>query len=273
MVYYDRRYLELYTNDKTEVFEYIYAKGGKIFNNITLRTGNSLKTAYGYGGYQFNTNNKYFIADALEAYVKYCKSQGVIKETILLDPFNTKTLEIEDYFDYMEYNRNLAVVELTLNRKKRYSQTTRNRLKKDIVIKVSQTDDIYKFMELYYATMLKNNAKDGYYFDEEYFKKIMEIDNVELYQAEYNGEVICMGIFFMDKPYASYHLSANTVESYDLYGNYYLLDKVFDIASKKGCKRMLLGGGRTTNDIDPLLAFKMKFTNKLLSFYILEKEF
>jgi len=67
---------------------------------------------------------------------------------------------------------------------------------------------------------------------------------------------------------AHYHLSANNIDFLRENGNYALLDYAFDQAKEHGCKWMMLGGGRTSDEMDSLFKFKKKFSNKTLPFYI-----
>ena len=115
--------------------------------------------------------------------------------------------------------------------------------------------------------MKKNKASKFYFFDEDYFKKLLNLKGVELYEAKYNNEVIAMS-FFIFSEFAYYHLSANSPMSYKLNANYGLLHVGFEEALKRNIKYFILGGGTTSSEEDTLFKFKKKFSKIIMPFYV-----
>jgi lipid II:glycine glycyltransferase (peptidoglycan interpeptide bridge formation enzyme) len=70
------------------------------------------------------------------------------------------------------------------------------------------------------------------------------------------------------KDIVHYHLSANSVESYKLNANYFLLNELFKIAKMLGKEYFILGGGSSSNKDDTLFKFKKKFSKLYMPFYI-----
>jgi lipid II:glycine glycyltransferase (peptidoglycan interpeptide bridge formation enzyme) len=123
-------------------------------------------------------------------------------------------------------------------------------------------------MELYNATMLKNNASNFYFFEESYYKNLLKNKSVKLYELLYEEEIIAMGFFMFGESIGHYHLSANTPISYKINANYALLHNVFKIAQDLRLEYFMLGGGTTSEADDSLLKFKKKFSKDLKPFYI-----
>ncbi|WP_405469649.1 peptidoglycan bridge formation glycyltransferase FemA/FemB family protein [Morganella morganii] len=283
-IYFSKEYSWLYA-DKSKYFEYEFTKGSEFvkFTSIKRRINKigdisintelyDLETPYGYGGPITNSCNKDFINDAFINYRKHCKSERIVSEFIRFHPFNTIT-KYNTLFDMLHQERTVVIVDLTIpseDRRKLYSKTTRNIIKKsksllEINHRVNNIDD---FICLYKKTMDKNIADKFYYFSEDYFLKLQSIKNIELLEIKYQEEPISMGFFMYGPELSHYHLSANNSQYQKENGNYLLLDSAFESAKEKGCKYMLLGGGRTSSPNDSLLAFKSKFSPLTLPFYI-----
>lgn len=289
-IYYKKEYIDLYINNGSEIFEYtysennLYVKFKSIKKPIKSVSGISideelydLETPYGYGGPVSNSSDKYFIKRAFANYKDYCKSENIVCEFIRFHPFNN-FLEFSSIFDMFYEERKVVTLDLTESsesRRMNYSKTTRNIVKKSAK-KLSirkNSKNINGFIDSYYKTMEKNNANEFFFFNEEYFKLLNEIEEVRLIEVLLNDELVSTGFFMFGNNIAHYHLSANNQNLSKENGNYLLLDAAFEIAKEQGCKYMLLGGGRTSSDDDSLLRFKSKFSKDNMPFYIAGLDF
>lgn len=288
-IYYTRDYSDLYDID-ADYFEYTYEYENKIITFTSLKKRiktiagfecneelYDLETPYGYGGPVSNTNDRDFLEKAFASYKEYCRSKKIVCEFIRFHPFNT-LVGSGFLFDMHIKERNVVIVNLECSAEKRrslYSKTTRNILKKntDNFCVSSSLSDIDKFIEMYYQTMNKNNASDFYYFDKNYFEKLSKINGVNLISLKSRNDYASMAYFLFGKDIAHYHLSANNTQLNNLNGNYHILDNAFDLAKDKGCKYMMLGGGRTPSLSDSLYVFKKKFSPFELPFYIAGLDF
>lgn len=279
-----KEYLNLYLKDDEELFEYSYVEGDKKLSSISIKkiiryvsgveiTGNyyDLETPYGYGGPTRNTEDENFLNRAFEHYREHCRENNIISEFIRFNTF-TKPNGIKKYLDFMSNDRKLAVIDLSLTMdeiRSRYSKTTRNIIrKKNVTVSVSKThDDINGFIELYFNSMSDKGADDFFYFSKDYFNKLLSLDEATLISAFSNGVMISSGVFiFGDVSY--YHLSANNLEYRGLNGNYYVLDRAFQVQKEYGSSAMVLGGGLSGCKEDTLLKFKSKFTNIFEDYFI-----
>lgn len=258
MLYNDTRYAELYLERGEELYLSQIVHKKNRFEHLTIKNGNNLRTAYGYGGFRTTTYDPAFIYYALQEYEDNCRKQDIYKDVIKWHPDN----DLVNYSMFSEINTKKKLAVHDLKKPHEYNQTTRNILNKDV--KVYQTDDIDGFIKMYYGTMDYIKASEFYYFNRAYFEKLMRLPKVEMYCVEKDGKPISMGIFFLDK-YASYHLSGNTREHN---GTYHLLDYAIKRCKKNKCNKLLLGGGTTSMPDDTLMQFKMKFANDVADYTV-----
>ncbi len=288
-IYYQRAYSALY-EDSCEHFEYCYEEGthfvkfSALKHRITEVSGikleeelYDLETPYGYGGPFTNSVDNLFLQRAFDAYKKHCQQQKIVCEFIRFHPFNNIAGN-SSLFDMHFEERQIVIVDLdktTEERRKLYSKTTRNIVKKaekNLSIEIDNTP-LSEFMDLYYQTMTKNTASDFFYFKEDYFKQLHSLNGVSLLTTKKNDAYVSIGFFMCGKELAHYHLSANNNELSKDNGNYLLLDAAFEHAKLQGCRYMMLGGGRTSSPDDSLFKFKAKFSPLKLPFFIAGLDF
>ncbi len=281
-IYYNDEYISLYLKKDEELFSFKYEEEENIFINKTIKRpirkiGNieiddgfyDLETAYGYGGFYTNNLDQEFVARAMNAYKTKCNEEKIIAEFIRFHPFNNFPTKCNNFLDFNVYDRDVVVKKLSDDILKTYNAKVRNTVKRATEkVLFQESENIAKFMELYNATMLKNNASDFYFFEESYYKNLLKNKSVKLYELLYEEKIIAMGFFMFGKSIGHYHLSANTPTSYKINANYALLHNVFQITYDLGLEYFMLGGGTTSEADDSLLKFKKKFSKDLKPFYI-----
>lgn len=282
-VYYSKDYVSLYIKERDEIFEFSYKEGNKEFYNIAIKRpidGTDyfdLETAYGYGGWFANTDDKGFINRAVLQYTKEVLSQNIVAEFIRFHPYNNFPILNQDIFDFFRYDRDVVIVNLTNTKENRwqsYSSTTRNKIKKgQKLLKLSINCNLQEFIDLYKQTMKKNKATDFYYFSDEYFKRLISMANTKVFCALLNDRMMAGAIFLESEFNVSYHLGAKDYNNNITSVNYFLFESIFDYYSKNGKMYALLGGGKTSDKDDSLFKFKQKFSKQTLPFYIAGKIF
>jgi hypothetical protein len=284
-VYYSKEYISLYLKEDEKIFEFEYKEDDFIFYTIAIKRpivkiGNQiiddgyydLETAYGYGGFYVNTENKEFIEKAFEKYNKKCLEENIIAEFIRFHTFNNFPLHHSRFLNMNIYDRDVVYIDLSLSKDKRwksYSSNTRNILRKcERELVFQKSNNLDKFIELYEKTMDKNKATEFYYFSRDYYEKLLNNESIELYEIKKYDEVISSGFFMFSNGFGHYHLSANNYDIRQYNANYFILDQIFEIAKNKGKKYFILGGGTTNLKDDSLLKFKQKFSQLTKPFYI-----
>ncbi|MDG0817354.1 GNAT family N-acetyltransferase [Bdellovibrio svalbardensis] len=284
-LYFQKKYSELYLNKGESVFEFKYQEASFVFKNISIKRpiysiGTrklaelyfDLETAYGFGGFCTNNSDRDFLGRAMQAYQARCKSENIIAEFLRFHPFNEFPQNFADNLDFARFDRSTVFIDLQNSKEDRwtrYGQTTRNILRKCAgSLEVQESNDIERFIELYYRTMDKNAAAGFYYFGRSYFESLLALDEVKLFAIKHEGAIVSMAFIIFGEEIAYYHLSANHEEFYSLNANYYMLDEVSEIVRKEGKKVFFLGGGRTPEVNDSLFKFKSKFSDCLQPFWI-----
>lgn len=284
-VYYNNDYSSLYLDEHSSVFESRYSEGDQwvIFRSVKKLIAQvagldvdeelyDLETHYGYGGPVSNSLSADFLERAFQSYREYCVEQKIVCEFVRFHPFNDLA-SMAQLYDMHVQERSVVVVDLTLDtddRWKHYSKNTRNILRKAQNTLLCRKNELRPrdFMALYKQTMDKNNADTFYYFDNAYFERLSGLPGVDLLDVSFEGNIASCGYFMHGKDLGHYHLSANNAEYASVNGNYLLLDYAFENARQRGCKYMMLGGGRTSAADDSLFRFKSRFSDTHMPFYI-----
>jgi UDP-N-acetylbacillosamine alanyltransferase len=284
-VYYNKDYISLYLKKNESIFEFKLNEGSNFFYNISIKRPINqigsvvmedgyfdLESAYGYGGYYTNSQDKEFIRRALEAYKKKCIKERIVAEFIRFHPFNTFPISNASTLNFCTYDRDVVYVDLSLTKDERwsaYSKKTRNLLRHcDRQLSFGKSGSLSDFSKLYSQTMQRNNAQDFYYFGDEYYQDIAKKLLASLFSVSVNKRIVSSGFFMFSDIFAHYHLSANDYEMRHYNANYYLLDQLFEEAKGLGKSFFLLGGGVTPCETDSLLRFKKKFSKLTKKFYI-----
>lgn len=281
-IYYSNNYISLYLEEGQELFDFRYEEGNDFLINKTIKRpivkiGNrkihdgyyDLETAYGYGGFYTNSTDDNFLLRAFKIYEKKCQDEKIIAEFIRFHPFNSFPIIHHTYLDFNIYDRDVIVVDLENDILSSYNSKVRNTVKRaSEKVEIKKSHNINKFIELYNLTMKKNEAAEFYFFDKKLFENLYQLEDVSLYEVVFENEIIAMGFFISGVNIMHYHLSANTEKSYRLNANYALLHTLFKVAKSENKDYFMLGGGTTSNEDDPLLKFKKKFSKETKPFYI-----
>ncbi len=290
-VYYLDDYVKLYLKSNQQIFKFEFNEGSKQFYHITIKRpiffnnsqfdGYDLETAYGYGGFLINTQDQAFVHKALKEYEAFCQNQNIVAEFFRFHPFNDFPYNFSNYFDFFVEDRPTVFVDLKKAYEiiyKAYHPTLRRNLKKAsknnlIFLKLEpNSENIRRFLHLYYMTMKKNNAHSFYFFPESYFDKLFNLQNTKLFGVEFKGQIVNMVIILESFPFCYYHLGASDPEYYFLNGNPFLFDQLIKFYQQK-FKIFYLGGGATPAPDDSLLRFKRKFSPDTKPFFIAGKIF
>ncbi|PID26518.1 MAG: hypothetical protein CR982_09905 [Candidatus Cloacimonadota bacterium] len=284
-VYYSKDYVSLYLRSGDSIFDFKYEKDGEVFYNISIKRPiksvagldikdgfYDLETAYGYGGYYTNSNNKDFILSAMEEYKNRCLEEKIVAEFIRFHPFNNFPVKFGDVLDMNLYDRDVVYIDLSLTKDERwsnYSRKLRNELRKSSrELEFKRSYDIREFTSLYKETMKKNCAGSFYFFDKKYFEEIMKNDKFQLYKVEKDGKIIFGSLFIFSDDFVHCHLSASDYEMRKCRAGSFVLDAAFDIARENNKKCFLLGGGSTNSADNGLFKYKKKFSPFTKPFYI-----
>lgn len=117
-----------------------------------------------------------------------------------------------------------------------------------------------QFIDIYNATMQKDNAEEYYYFKRPFYESIDRDlhENYEMFYAMYEGRPIAMSIMIFANGRLNYHLSGSDFEYRNLAPSNLLLYKAALWGCEQGMKTFHLGGGVGSGE-DNLFKFKIAF--------------
>ncbi|MEL6457102.1 MAG: GNAT family N-acetyltransferase [Cyanobacteria bacterium J06636_27] len=135
---------------------------------------------------------------------------------------------------------------------------------------VSFREHIDEFMSVYAETMNRVQAKDSYYFDDNYFRQLLNLgEHLHLCIIEMEDEIVCTCLFFESCGIVQAHLGG-TIDKYISQSPFnYLLHYVRLWAKERGNEFLHIGGGIGGSTEDSLYKFKSGFSKQRHNFMTL----
>lgn len=204
----------------------------------------------------------------------HCRAEGFVAEFAHLNPWSAphELLEAQG----LRGGRQVVYVDLTLREEEIWMhslcsdarrQTKQGQRAGVQVRRADSAQDIWTFYQLYTKTMDRHRAHQRYYYSFEYFLGFFETmrDAAFFTLAEYEGQLVAGGLYFMDATDVYWHLSAADRKFTFLRPvNVYLYETIRQLLGGKR-RRMLLGGGYGPND--GVFRFKAQFSPLREEFY------
>ncbi|TSJ62552.1 GNAT family N-acetyltransferase [Allobacillus sp. SKP2-8] len=236
---------------------------GKIPKNTYF----DMATPYGYGGFLIEGKvSKYSLQKFNEEYSLKCQEEGVISEFVRFHPVLNNSELLDDIYDITSLGRTITI-ELSSKEQIWNDITSKNRnvirkaIKSGVSIYWGRDRKLFEeFIDLYNATMDKDNAKDYYYFDKVFYESILNDlkYNSMIFYAMYEGKVIAMSMILYSNQQIHYHLSASDRKYQHLAPTNLLLYEAACWGCENGYKTFHLGGGLGSKE-DGLFKFKKAF--------------
>jgi hypothetical protein len=234
---------------------------------IPPNTYYDITTPYGYGGFLIDgkvTENSLKALDYEYSFI--CKNEGIISEFVRFHPVRNNGEDLKDIYDISRLGKTITI-ELYSQDQVWNNLTSKNRnmirkaKKSGVEIYWGRNPDLMdEFISLYNATMDKDNAKDYYYFEKDFYNSVLNDlkFNSLIFYAVYEGRKISMSMILYSNEQIHYHLSASDREYQYLAPTNLLLYEVACWGCENGYKTFHLGGGLGSNE-DSLYKFKKVF--------------
>lgn len=258
---------------KRDLFDYEFFS-----NAVSPATYYDITTPYGYGGVLVEGND---LRSLQEEYESFCARESIVCEFVRFHPLleNWKGL---DHL-YEETHLGETVFMDTQNEDviwKNMTSKNRNMIRKaqKSGLKVYWGRDprlIEPFIEIYNATMKKDNAENYYYFSKEFYESVLEDlkQNSMWFYTKKEDDIVAIAIFMFCNGKMHYHLSASKKEYQNLAPSNLMLYEAAIWAANHGYKKLHMGGGVGSGH-DSLYKFKKAFNRERdLEFYIGKKIF
>lgn len=224
-------------------------------------------TPYGYGGVLFEGNDSEENRKTFwNAYLAKMKEENIVDNFVRYHPVLKNACPMKDVSNVIDLGHTIALdlssPELIWdNIVSKNRNMIRKAEKNGIEILHGQGMDLMdQFIEMYNATMKKDNAEEYYYFKRPFYESIDRDlkDNYEMFYAMYEGHPIAMSIMIFANGRLNYHLSGSDLEYRNLAPSNLLLYKAALWGHEHGLKTFHLGGGVGSGE-DGLYKFKAAF--------------
>lgn len=234
-------------------------------------------TPYGYGGWIVEGEDS---AGLFDEYQRWCKENRIICEFTRFHPVLKNHVYSEDAYNVIPLGETVTV-DLSSPEMIWNNLTSKNRnvirkaIKNGVRIYNGRSEELLKeFQDIYNLTMDRDNAKDYYYFDSDFYNSILNdlpYNAQVFYAKDSGGKIIAASIMLMANGKLNYHLSGSLREYSSLAPGNLLLYEAACWGSMNGCKTFHLGGGVGSAQ-DKLFAFKKAFyRGELTRFHIGKK--
>jgi len=202
------------------------------------------------------------------AFLNFMKEERCICIFSRLNPFLNQYLLLEN-FGGIRDNGKTIYMDLTVpfqNQKIKYDKRLSRQIKKlrekQYQIKEANTQiEVKEFTEMYCKNMDRLNASPNYYFDEQYFTKLLNPKLENKLILIYDGtELMCGALILLSKNIIRNHLSATSPKYLKESPSKLLTDEISMIGRRLGKKIFHLGGGVGGRE-DSLFEFKSHFSD------------
>ncbi len=233
---------------------------------------------YGYGGWLIEGKEA---QELFQAYYNWCESQSVVSEFVRFHPIIGNHKACNDFYEtvslgevvHMDLSSPEIIWDNIISKNK---NMIRKAIKNDVRIYNGRYPEIYEiFRQIYNTTMDRDQAKEYYYFEHDFYQSILEDlpQNAQVFYAVKEGQVIAASIILNANGMLNYHLSGSIREFSSLAATNLLLYRVALWGNANGYRTLYLGGGVGSGE-DSLFKFKRAFNKgQLKHFYIGKKVF
>ena len=224
-------------------------------------------TPYGYGGVLFEGDTSEAKLQAFwKAYLAEMEKEHIVDNFVRYHPVLKNAVPMKSVSDVIDLGKTIAMdlaspEAIWENIHSKNRNMIRKAEKNGVVIEHGKGMDLFdRFIEIYNATMDKDDAEAYYYFKRPFYESIHNDlrDSYELFYARLDDKIISMAIMIFANSRLNYHLSGSDIEYRNLAPSNLLLYKAALWGCEQGMKTFHLGGGVGSGE-DSLYKFKAAF--------------
>ncbi|MCK5028104.1 MAG: GNAT family N-acetyltransferase [Bacteroidales bacterium] len=190
-----------------------------------------------------------------------------------LHPLIEQNFILENIGNIEQLNETVIIdLKLSLeDQRKKYRKSNKseiNKLRRTINCRIAETEEeLDKFVEIYTNNMKRVNASNKYFFDKDYFKRLLNARDFksELILAFENDKIMAGAIFIYTQKIVQYHLAGTAEEYLHQTPMKLILDEV-RLKSTKECFDTFHLGGGVGSQQDSLFRFKSGFSDNYKQF-------
>jgi len=233
-----------------------------------------MSSVYGYSGpisnKDFHELSSDFVYSFKTNFLDFLKAEKIVTVFSRLNPFFGQT-ELMEHFGGVADNGKVVVLDLSLSideqrsaYQERVLRKVKNLRKKGYYVReAGTTEDITIFNEIYTLNMLRVDASTTYYFDENYFKCLLDSDEYDarlIFVYDQNDYPICGAIIVITNGIMQAHLLGTRQEYLADSPAKLLTEEITILGRRLGVRYYNLGGGLGFKE-DSLFRWKANFSN------------
>jgi len=234
-----------------------------------------LSTPYGYGGFWME-GGEYAFVNAV--YDSYCKENHIVSEFIRFHLFSGYRPFYNGLSETNIHNvvrtLDLPLDEMLMDFEHKVRKNLKRAGASGLSAETDYTGDrLDEFLEIYYRTMNRREAKTDFHFPRKFFDTLNGMEGHYVYfHVWYEGKIISTELVLYGTENCYSFLGGTDCEYFDLRPNDFLKYEIIKWAKEKGLKRYVLGGGY--GEDDGIFHYKKSFApNGICNFYIGKKIF
>lgn len=242
---------------------------------LPINTWFDLSTPYGYGGFLIEGNN---YSAVNKAYETYCKENNFVSEFVRFHLFNGYQPfyngSSETHTRNVVRSLEISLDDMLMDFEHRVRKSIKKAAKAGLEIEIDTTGaKLDDFLNIYYSTMDRSNAKEDFYFSKEFFNVLNKLKGNYVYlHVLYEKQVISTELVLYGSENCYSFLGGTNRDYFHLNANNFLKYEIIKWAKEKGLKRFILGGGYGADD--GIFKYKKGFApNGIYDFYIGKKIF
>jgi hypothetical protein len=234
-----------------------------------------IETVYGYSGPLCTTDDPSLLEAFWNAFGAWCRANRVVAEFLRFNPIlgNSRLAGPECR---VSLDRETVVIDLTGTEEDllaRYPSGQRTKLRRaqaaGLVSAQSPAAEMLEtFRAIYRHTMTHLEARSYYFFNDAYFEHLAGSlgERARIFTVTDASGPIAAALFFVHGETMHYHLGGSDEARRESRPNNLLFHEAAHWGRAHGCRRLHLGGGRTSDPHDALLAFKRTLSRTRLRF-------
>lgn len=285
-IYFTEKYVRLYERNGDTAQCFVFKRGKDIFlmpfikRHIPVYKDGvyfDFETPYGYAGPLSNSNDESFLAEAWDFFKAGARQEKIIAGFIRFHPLlNNQTMgggRIVPILDRFTIGMDLTMPPAQIWEEQihtKHRNAIRKAEKSNLEFAFDEKWQHYaEFMAIYRRTMHQRQATDFYFFDDDYFHHIRNLDQqAVLGIVRLGANVVAGAIFLRHGAWGHYHLAAGLEEYESINTNSFLIYHAALGLKQMGVKTLHLGGGTAPGEDNTLFKFKKRFSNQQYPFHV-----
>lgn len=252
-----------------------------IANEVLLPESFDISSPYGYPGFLLNDAaaiSTEFVSKAIVTLKQILKEKSVCSAFFRLHPILNENFINVFPSETFTLNGQTVSIDLTLSESELWAhtrkghQSTINKCKRlGFTARVVSFQEYYdEFTAIYQETMNRVQANQSYYFDDNYFRGLLELgEKLQLCIVECEEQIICASLFFECCGIIQAHLGGTKNDFLKQSPFNLLLHHLRLWGKERGNKYLHIGGGIGGSTTDSLYTFKSGFSRQRHDFLTL----